>query len=228
MPLTSIEKTQGGKYLLTFQDHTNALYDIVILAIPCSLYKTIHCKDNVIPKERKHLLDSMQCGYTTKILAPLKDGSHHLKTAIDHNTIAWAQDNILTLYYIEKPDLLPVEPFFASKSKMLKTAFEFTPPHAITHVKDETFCTYNSSITHNWPHDPYAQGSYSYIAPGQEELEYAFVEEEEEKVKAPFASINRSLYFVGEHTSLGPRGTIEAACESGERIARIITKRHYE
>ena len=40
--------------------------------------------------------------------------------------------------------------------------------------------------------------------------------------------IDQKLYFAGEHTSILMEfpGTMEAACESGERAARMILKAH--
>jgi len=47
-----------------------------------------------------------------------------------------------------------------------------------------------------------------------------------ETVKTLFAPIDQMLYFAGEHATilLETPGTIEAACESGERAARMILK----
>lgn len=52
------------------------------------------------------------------------------------------------------------------------------------------------------------------------------LEEYGETFKALFAPIQGRLYFAGEHSSilLEVPGTMEAACESGERIARVILK----
>jgi len=45
-------------------------------------------------------------------------------------------------------------------------------------------------------------------------------------VKTLFKPIDNRLYFAGEHASvlLDIPGTMEAACESGERTARMIQK----
>ena len=45
-----------------------------------------------------------------------------------------------------------------------------------------------------------------------------------ETVKTLFVPIDETIYFVGEHTSvlMDVPGTMEAACESGERAARMI------
>lgn len=53
---------------------------------------------------------------------------------------------------------------------------------------------------------------------------------EQEIVKPLFAPIDDRIYFAGEHASIlfDVPGTMEAACESGERAARLILKRHYQ
>ena len=63
-----------------------------------------------------------------------------------------------------------------------------------------------------------------YISPGQETLLTELRKEETEWSKTLFAPIDKQLYFAGEHTSilLDVPGTMEAACESGERAARSI------
>jgi hypothetical protein len=63
-----------------------------------------------------------------------------------------------------------------------------------------------------------------YIAKGQEKVFTETVEENGEVFKALFAPLHQKLYFAGEHATIlfDVPGTMEAACESGERIARAI------
>lgn len=112
---------------------------------------------------------------------------------------------------------------------MLKLAFENLPPTNPCFAKDQSFTPYEGPVGYSWPNDPYAKGSYSYISPGQESLLTATREEEKKTVKTLFSSIDQKLYFAGEHTSilLECPGTMEAACESGERIARLIAKKQF-
>lgn len=91
-------------------------------------------------------------------------------------------------------------------------------------AKDQAFVSYEGPVGYSWPNDPYAKGSYSYISPGQESLLTEMSEEKGEKFKTLFAPIAQKIYFAGEHTSIFMEapGTMEAACESGERVARTI------
>jgi monoamine oxidase len=95
-----------------------------------------------------------------------------------------------------------------------------------TYARDEVFSSYEGSVGWSWVRDPYAGGSYSTIAPGQSSLLTKVEEVNGESVKSLFAPIDGTLYFAGEHASIlsDVPGTMEAACESGERIARMVAK----
>ena len=95
-------------------------------------------------------------------------------------------------------------------------------------ARDESFIHYyGRPVGYSWPNDPYVKGSYSYIAPGQDTILTATNKVEGETVKTLFSPIDQTLYFAGEHASIlqDVPGTLEAACESGERAARMIAKR---
>lgn len=228
MPVTSIERSQTHQYQLNFADGTIEYADIIVLAVPCSLYKSILCADNVIPAERKHFLDSLENGSTTKILVPQGTSTPHLDTVIDNNSIAWVRDNVLTIYYTQEASFFSattVDATYQSKKDMIEKALGPLSSQTAVYAEDRAFSNYTGPVGYSWPHDLYAKGSYSSVAPGQEIQEHALLQEEGEIVRAPFASIDGTLYFVGEHTSLAIRGTIEGACESGTRTAIIIKKR---
>lgn len=68
--------------------------------------------------------------------------------------------------------------------------------------------------THDWTHDPFSLGAYSYV--GVDGTAAA------RQLTVPIAS---TLYFAGEATSLGTaRGTVEGAIASGLRAAKQILK----
>jgi monoamine oxidase len=138
---------------------------------------------------------------------------------------------LLTVYYTGNTSLFSKETLadaYAQARPMLEKGFkEYCPPfEKPTFAKDENFVTYRSPIGYSWPNDPYARGSYSYISPGQEAALTHLTEIQGESFKTLFTPIEDTLYFVGEHASilLDVPGTMEAACESGERAARTIIK----
>jgi monoamine oxidase len=63
---------------------------------------------------------------------------------------------------------------------------------------------------HNWSHDPFARGAYSYISVGGRDARIALA-----------APVDAALFFAGEATSNdGQGGTVNGALETGERAAR--------
>ncbi len=69
---------------------------------------------------------------------------------------------------------------------------------------------YRGGIMHDWAHDPFARGAYSYVAVGGGDARTVLG-----------APIDDTLFFAGEATSVnGQGGTVNGALESGERAAR--------
>src|ERR1700735_4160618 len=66
--------------------------------------------------------------------------------------------------------------------------------------------------THDWQHDEYARGAYSYVPAGALDAP--------ELMTAP---VEETLFFAGEHTDLeGHWGTVHAALASGARAAEAV------
>jgi monoamine oxidase len=112
---------------------------------------------------------------------------------------------------------------FSHGLSLIKIAYKLSNQKSPCIARDKNFAIYNQSVGYSWAEDTFAQGSYSYIQAGQEEIFTAQQEYQGEKVRSLFAPID-NLFFAGEHTTilLDVLGTMEAAVESGERIARII------
>jgi monoamine oxidase len=65
---------------------------------------------------------------------------------------------------------------------------------------------------HDWQHDPFARGAYSYVNAGGAGAR--------EQLAAP---LDNTLFFAGEATDFtGESGTVAAALSSGERAARQV------
>jgi monoamine oxidase len=64
---------------------------------------------------------------------------------------------------------------------------------------------------HDWNHDPYARGAYSYIRPGG-------VDEQRLLAKP----VEHTLYFAGEAAETGHSGTVHGAIMSGTRAAHEL------
>jgi monoamine oxidase len=64
---------------------------------------------------------------------------------------------------------------------------------------------------HDWNHDPYARGAYSYVRPGGLD--------EQRMLAKP---VEHTLYFAGEAAEAAPSGTVHGAIMSGMRAAREL------
>lgn len=231
MPLTRVERNNDRSFTLTFQDGQRVNADILVLAIPCSVYDRIEFGENTIAQERLELIKSVQYGTNAKIAIPFsKPPSKDIKLISNHSISFLDTDrNTLFLYFSGENGLFSEStihhPYSLSRPSLEAELGEECPPMAIPRLaEDRAFAAYDVPIAHSWGNDPFAKGSYSYISFGQEILLTELQEVDGILFKTLFTPIDQRLYFAGEHTSilLDVPGTMEAACESGERTARII------
>lgn len=224
--LLSVSKDAQGSYHLTFQDGEHVKADILVLAIPCSVYTEIQFADNVIPEEKLSAIKKIQYGENAKIVIPCNK-SLPIKGFVNDHMISFftPNQNYLTLYYIGRSSSFPKESY-SLDLPLIEQAFKDLEPFLSTPTpaQDQFLGPYHGPVYHNWTNDPYAKGSYSYIAAGQETVLTATLTELRETVKNLFAPIHQKLFFAGEHASIltDVPGTMESACESGERTARMI------
>ncbi len=233
MPLTKVSKNNNGAFQLTFQNGTEIETAILVLAIPCSAYESINFEDGIIPDQKLEAIQKVQYGANAKIIVPFATAPAATTGLVGDEIISFFDQaqQLLTVYYTGTTSLFSPQTIANSYNQarpMIERGFEnypsFTPP---IYAKDEAGLSYDGPVGYSWPNDPYAKGTYSYIAKGQENVLTATVEENDEVFKTLFAPLHQNLYFAGEHTSIlfDVPGTMEAACESGERIARAILQR---
>jgi monoamine oxidase len=232
MPLSEVSKA-NGVYELLFQNGQKAKADILVLAIPCSVYGDILFEENLIPEEKLISMKNIQYGTIGKILVPFPEPPAQRISFLNDRIAAFfdTECTILTLYYtgetgrFSKDSILDA---YLQERPMLEAGFgKLCPPFSTpTFPQDGALVTYEGPVGYSWPNDPFAKGSYSYVAAGQEAVLTATQEVEGETVKSLFAPIDQTLFFAGEHASIlmDVGGTMEAACESGERTARMVEK----
>lgn len=232
-PLAKIAKQSKQSYLLTFQDGEEVEAENVVLAIPCPAYKTILFADQTIPADKLRAIENITYGTNSKIVVPLSHCNPETRTLINDHVICFfdAQQGLLTLYYTGTSGAFSensIAQSLANEKELIalhdcNSALPLPPPD---YARDSSFSSYHGPVGYSWTNDPYIGGSYSCIAPGQEKLMTETKEEMGELVRALFAPIDQTLFFAGEHTStlFDAGGTMEAACESGERTARILLK----
>lgn len=232
--LISVSKDASGGYALQFKEGQKVKADILILAMPCSVYESIAFESGIIPQERLKAIKNVQYSAISKIIVPLSSTPLKRKAFMNDRLVSFFSGaQTLTLYYTGQSSRFNSETILKTYQEdrpMLEMGLGELCPPLLTPIlaRDASFEVYSGPVGYSWPNDPFAKGAYSYIAAGQESVLTATNEEQGEVVKSLFAPLNRSLYFVGEHASIlsDVSGTMEAACESGERIARMIVKAH--
>jgi len=221
-------------YLLEFADGTTVHADVVLLAIPSPVYKDIQFDETVLPTTQHTMISRLPLGISGKILIPVEKPQHYQISCTNGRAILFRGqiNSIATLYYINASDQFSpenIEDFFAQDKQLIDAMYTIdhrTPEHV--RVADD--CMNSSAcgpVGHCWLLDPYAQGSYSCLAAGFEEVFTATEFYEGERVKTLFAPRDHSLFFLGEHTTVGYdiMGTMEAAIESAERTIRMVSTR---
>mgnify|MGYP000423241632 CR=1 FL=1 len=226
-PLSSIEKADG-KYLLQFKSGSQVTADIVVLAMPCSVYNDIDIDSKVIPAEQRKAIESIKYGTNAKILVPTTNHPQAQGAYTNGRMLSYHQGKFAHLYYVSEHSRFhegTIQETFDKDFPMVKQLYQLPEDmDALVMAKDETYKKYFGPVGYSWPNDPYVKGSYSCISAGQEELLTSMETIGDEKVKTLFAPIDNTLFFAGEHASilLDFGGTMEAAVESGERTARLI------
>lgn len=232
-PLVAVSKDIDDSYLLTFEDGLRTRADILVLALPCSVYSDISFQDAVIEGDRLLAIKNIPYGTNSKIMIPFPQPPQKRIGLTNTRLVSFfnADNTIFTLYHTGETSRFSaktISDLFNKEVPMLEKCFGDECPSLTTPVfaKDESFVRYSGPVGYSWPNDRFVKGTYSYIAPGQEETFTSIENIDGEEVKTLFAPIDQKLYFVGEHASvlMDVPGTMEAACESGERASRMILK----
>lgn len=231
-PLKSFQKKESGSYQLTFEGGSSVTADIVVLAVPCSVYEDIEFADQVIPEDRLSLMKKVQYGTNAKILIPMAPTNTCRKVWMNGRVVVFfnRDQRVLNIYATNDFGLFTpntIQTVYERDKEMLEKVYAFAPEAQTAVVaEDGAFAAYDSAVGYSWPLDPYAKGSYTCIGAGQEDTFCSFEKYGKETVKSLFAPIDGTLFFAGEHATiqLDIGGTMEAAVESGERTARMILR----
>jgi monoamine oxidase len=226
-PLVKIAKIDN-KFILSFQDKTTAIYDTVIIATPASTYQNISMDENILAPVRWKKMQSVAYGGNYKVICPfnLTELESHRCIISDSQLSFFNHDQNVVVLYANRP-INPSE--MKNEFEILRKGYnlqESLDSGIIQTAKDINSLYYTKPITYSWLDAPYSKGSYSgYSTVLSTELDQKIVYEGEE-FKELFQPTSDNLFFIGEHTTiLDVVGTLEAAVESGERIARVWCKR---
>lgn len=228
-PLISLKKS-GSKYHLLFDNGKSAEADIVVLAIPSTVYKNIKFDDHVISHKQLKEIESIQYGSTSKILAPLLGVQEDHGVYYNNRTVMFynIDRSVAQVYYTGGNGYFTKENIqheFSKELPMIEYAYTIPEKTKIVeYAKEIPYAIYKSSVGYCWTLEPYSLGSYSYVGSGQDDLVFKMETYGSETVKSVFAPVDGTLFFAGEHAStlLAVGGTMESAVESGERTARMI------
>jgi monoamine oxidase len=229
MPLLAISKNEEDAYELVFEKEV-VQADIVVLAMPCSVYKDIEFEESVIPHKRLEKIKNVRYGTNAKMMIPL-EGKINSKQNIfnkDFVSLFNISNDILVLYYIKDAGYFTEETVKETYQKIISyisPLFGNIPSDTAIVAFDQSFNAYDGPVGYSWQNDPFAQGSYSYIAAGQEKILTEVEKVNGTLVKSLFAPIHNTLYFVGEHCALPELeeiATMQGACDSGIRAATMI------
>lgn len=102
MALANVSKDSGGSYVLGFKDGQIVKADVLVLAIPCSIYSDISFEPGIIPEERYEAIKNIQYGTTAKILVPFASSPEKPVQLISDRSLGFLdpRKNVLTLYYV--------------------------------------------------------------------------------------------------------------------------------
>ena len=222
--LIKIDKIDA-KFHLLFQDKSSADYDRVILAVPASTYKNIALSDNILVHERWGKMQSLGYGENYKIICPF-----NLAGTLTHRSIITEplrsfftnDQSIAILYANQRIQDIEKEIEIVRKGYNIYDKLE---PMTVQIAEDQINCSYTQSITYSWIDNPYSLGSYSGYSTTLSTALDAKIVHEGEEFKALFKPSPDGLFFIGEHTTLLDYvGTMEAAIESAERVAKLFQK----
>lgn len=231
--LHKITKTSEGKIQLHFKDKVVET-DVLILAIPCSTLRDIEIEEGIIPDDQMYAIETLQYGTNAKIAIPVKMSVDDFSFT-DNVALWWDKTrSILTFYYGGTPGVFNSNsaevvlekihqeiPSLQLLDPAVSLPIDLTP----TKVKDELFANYDQPVGIAWISEEFSKGSYSSFGVGQYLFFNEMLQISGETVRKVFRPIDDQIFFAGEHTALQYPGTMEAAVESGERTARMVTKR---
>lgn len=229
--LVRLERNESGDYRLSFSSGGVVEADTIVLAIPCSVYDCIEVDPQVIPSERLDAICHSRYANCSKVLLPLTMPLPG-RQLVHERWISYfpGREEQLVLYYVNEASLFGQEDLqrdfqedLAIVSQALGESLSFPVPTLLEGGEESV----EGPIAYNWSADPWSRGAYTFEEAGKEDWFQKLIEVNGERFRFPFAPLNDSLFFVGEHNSifLEYAGTMESAVESGERTARYILDR---
>ncbi|MGN6671344.1 MAG: flavin monoamine oxidase family protein [Candidatus Nucleicultricaceae bacterium] len=219
--LTCVKKA-GQQMILHFSDHTVEQVDTLILAVPAKVLPQIDFTQSSIDRLRIEKIKRLKMGENFKVGYPISlEGWNRLSAVSLEESIGFFTfDQTLFCLYGTKRHIDLTAEF---KRALQGLGLDHNQNPGLVKEVDSPFSLYHQPVTHNWADDPFVGGSYvGYSCEMSVELD----ETQQIKgvtYKSLFSPVADQIYFAGEHTTiLDCIGTMEAAVESGHRIAQGV------
>lgn len=214
--------SEGGKISLTFKNGQKVLADHVILTLPFSTLKHVRIQEGLIPQDQMRIIHALPYGTNSKILIPFEfHGPITTTSTINHKGTTWINPGYptMTFYYGGKAGEELTSGNVGTYVQDALPALEKAYP-GLTLKKEE-------AVVINWPREPFAQGSYSYKAPGQlilfSKIGQVVLGHKFVIFPYPVRPIGDKIIFAGEHTSLHFSASMEGAVDSGMIAAKALS-----
>lgn len=217
-----------NEILLQFVDKSQTICQKLILALPCSVFKDIDFDPRIIEPEKLEQINAIQYGNNSKIILPIQFDNLQQNWIFADNFGAFrnVDKHLLTLYFLKGSEL------FSSNFQNYHDACDIVKNGFENSILDDTLpqvpheqqlTSYQCPLIKSWGDDPFAKGSYSaYGTLLKDKIDQKILYKGIE-CKKIFSPIKDKIFFVGEHaTVLDEIGTMEAAVESAERMARCF------
>ncbi len=213
---------------LKFQDGISVNCDKLILALPASLYEDLIFHHEIISEEQLSLIKKVQLGNNSKIMIPFEARNiEHNVLFSDYMSAFFNFDHkIMNMYFInDDASNNLAKKHFQNGLKLMRLGHKesiFSDLQPV-HAQDKQLEKYDTPVVKSWINDIYAKGSYSNYGVALQRDFDKVVTYKNIEVKEIFRPVNDKVFFVGEHTTLIEAiGTMEAAVESAERIAKLF------
>ena len=231
--LKRVEARDSGGITCVFEVHNETRIvhcHKLIFTIPCTLFASLYIDPTLLRPSRLQLFEKVAYGQHGKIIVPVdkKCASSPSLMMEGMGTFLNPTHDLLTLYYVGHygATLKTHAKEYYKKARSLVTKAipnEHLTSHSPCLAKDEINHYAHAPITKDWANDPFSRGSYSAFSKSLDGIHDAIVSYKGIDVRKLFIPENDTLFFAGEHTSIIPEiGTMEAAVESGERIAQCL------
>lgn len=211
----------GSRYLLTFRKDNASIditADIVVLAIPFTVLRTIQVDVPLAPYHRR-MIDELHYGQNAKIVTGFDRPFWHDRSAngviFTDLPIQLAWDNT-ALQGVEGAGLT-----FYSGGSMCRVLGRMSTKDAAAMMRDHLSTVWPESQQHaygriermHWPGAKYTRSSYSSFGAGQWSEFYGVAER---------SAVNGTLHFAGEHCNDDFRGYMNGAAVSGRTVSEKI------